>query len=81
MDTEKMNRPRALVECAHTTGLWIRFYTLDGATDAEVSCHGCFHGYNFGSLDAARRRWRAAIAAHVDSLASDHYELVGKEVR
>lgn len=78
---EKMNRLRALVERAHANGLWIRFYTLDGATEAELSCHGWFHGYNFGSLAAARLRWRAAIAAHVDYLASDQYELLGKEVR
>jgi hypothetical protein len=76
-----MNRLRALVERAHANGLWIRFYTLDGATEAELSCHGWDHGYNFGSLDAARTRWRAAIAAHVDYLASDQYELVGSEVR
>ena len=29
---EKMRRLRALVERAHANGLWIRFYTLDGAT-------------------------------------------------
>jgi hypothetical protein len=78
---EKMNRLRALVERAHANGLWIRFYTLDGANEAELSCRGWFHGYNFGSLDAARTRWRAAIAAHVDYLASDQYELLGKEIR
>lgn len=77
---EKMNRLRTLVEHAHANGLWIRFYTLDGATEAELSCHGWFHGYNFGSLDAARVRWRAVIAAHADFLASDQYELVGKEI-
>jgi len=26
-------------------------------------------------------RWRAAIAAHVDYLASDQYELLGNEIR
>jgi hypothetical protein len=78
---EKMNRLRSLVERAHANGLWIRFYTLDGATEAELSCHGWFHDYNFGSLESARTRWRAAIAAHVDYLASDQYELVGSEVR
>jgi hypothetical protein len=78
---EKMNRLRALVERAHANGLWIRFYTLDGATPQELSCHGWFRGYNFGLLDAARIRWRAAIAAHVDYLASDQYELLGDEVR
>jgi hypothetical protein len=78
---EKMNRLRALVERAHANGLWIRFYTLDGATPQELSCHGWFRSYDFGSLDAARIRWRAAIAAHVDYLASDQYELLGDEVR
>jgi len=78
---EKMERLRGLVERAHANGLWIRFYTLDGATEAELSCHGWFHGYNFGSLEAARMRWRDAIAAHVDYLASDQYELLGREIR
>ena len=78
---EKMQRLRSLVERAHANGLWIRFYTLDGATEAELSCRGWFHGYNFGSLEAARMRWRAAIAAHVDYLASDQYELLGSEIR
>jgi hypothetical protein len=77
---EKMARLRALVEQAHRNGLWIRFYTLDGATKEELSCHGWFHDYNFGSLDAARVRWRAAIAAHVDYVASDQYELLGSEI-
>ncbi len=75
-----MNRLRALVERAHANGLWIRFYTLDGATKAQLSCNGWFHDYNFGSLDKARVRWRAAIAAHVDYLASDQYELVAQEI-
>lgn len=77
---EKMVRLRTLVERAHENGLWIRFYALDGATEAELSCHGWFHGYNFGTLDSARKRWQAAIAAHVDYLASDQYELVAREI-
>lgn len=78
---EKMKRLRALAERAHANGLWIRFYTLDGATEQELSCHGWFHGYNFGSIDAARTRWRAALAAHVDYIASDQYEMLGKFIR
>lgn len=78
---EKMARLKALVARAHANGLWIRFYTLDGATEKELSCNGWFHGYNFGSLAAARVRWKAAIAAHVDYLASDQYELVAKQIR
>lgn len=76
-----MSRLRALVERAHTNGLWIRFYTLDGATEDQLSCNGWFHSYNFGTLEAARRRWQAAIAAGVDYIASDQYELLGAEVR
>ena len=76
----KEKRLRALVERAHANGLWIRFYTLDGAEDGELSCRGWFRDYNFGSLDAARVRWRAAIGAHVDYLASDQYELLGAEI-
>ncbi len=78
---DKMQRLQALVERAHENRLWIRFYTLDGATEQELSCHGWFHGYDFGSLDAAMTRWRAAIRAHVDYIASDQYEQLGEEVR
>ena len=78
---QKMARLKALVEHAHANGLWIRFYTLDGATEQELSSHGWFHSYNFGSLEAARIRWRAAVQAGVDYIASDEYELLAKEMR
>ena len=71
---------RSPTEYVHSHGLWIRFYTLDGATKSELSCHGWFHGYNFGSIEAAEQRWRAAIAAGVDYIASDQYEQLGKLV-
>jgi hypothetical protein len=76
----KQQRLQSLVDRAHSNGLWIRFYTLDGATKPELSANGWFGDYNFGSLDQARLRWRAAIAAHVDYVASDQYELLGKEI-
>ena len=76
----KMMRLRALVERAHSTGLWIRFYTLDGSDKAQLSSNGWFHDYNFGSLAAARIRWHAAMAAHVDYIASDQYELLAHEI-
>ncbi len=78
---EKMKRLQALVERAHQNGLWIRFYTLDGATEQELSCHGWFHSYNFGAIEDARTRWQAAIRAHVDYLASDQYELLSEEIK
>ena len=34
--------------------------------------------YNFGSLEAVRHRWRAAIAAGVDFVATDQYEEFAK---
>jgi len=69
-----------LVRYAHERGFWIRFYTLDGESSAEESDHGWFHSYNFGSIDAARARWRAAIRAGVDFVAVDQYEEFAKEL-
>jgi hypothetical protein len=78
---QKMTRLRTLVARAHANGLWIRFYTLDGSTEKELSCNGWFRSYDFGSLDAARVRWRAAQAAGVDYIASDQYELLAQELK
>src|SRR5262249_7100701 len=69
--TEKEARLKALVQHAHDRGFWIRFYTLDGESVQDESTHGWFHSYNFGSIEAARMRWRAAIGAGVDFIASD----------
>lgn len=78
---QKMARLRSLVERAHANGLWIRFYTLDGATEKDLSCNGWFRSYDFGSLDAVRIRWHAARTAGVDYIASDQYELLGQELK
>ena len=74
---QKEARLASLVRYAHAKNLWIRFYTLDGATAAELSCHGWFRGYNFGSKEAVRKRWAAAAKARVDYIASDQYEELG----
>ena len=74
-------RLRLLVRHAHSHNLWIRFYTLDGATDKEESCNGWFRSYNFGTLRAVEERWRAARLAGVDYIASDQYELLGAFLR
>ena len=61
----------ALVQRAHAQKLWIRFYTLDGfLNDGD----GLTRSYDFGSDAAVKLRWRAAIAAGVDFIATDHYE-------
>lgn len=62
----------SLVDRAHTLGLWIRFYTLNGHAPAEAQ--GWSAGYNFGSLDRVQARWRAARDAGVDFIATDQYE-------
>ena len=61
-------RLKALVDHAHQQQLWIRFYTLDGATENQLVENGWYKQYNFPSHEAARRRWIAAIAASVDYL-------------
>lgn len=64
-------RLETLVRRAHGLGLWIRFYTLNGhAPGAD----GWSDGYNFGSAAAVEPRWRAAIGAGVDFIATDQYE-------
>jgi hypothetical protein len=65
-------RLHALVDHAHRLGLWIRFYTLDGFAPAES--RGWDASYNFGSREAVDARWKAAIQAGVDLIATDQYE-------
>jgi hypothetical protein len=71
-------RLRALVDHAHKMGYWIRFYTLDGFPPGQGQGWGA--GYNFGSREAAELRWKAAIAAGVNLIASDQYEDLTKMV-
>jgi hypothetical protein len=73
---ESESRLRMMVQHAHAQGLWIRFYTLDGATPEQQKKNGWFKTYNFPSLAAAETRWRATLSAGVDYLATDQYELV-----
>ena len=68
----EMQRLRALVDHAHRLGYWIRFYVLDGFTPAEDL--GWNKIYNLGSRDAVMIRWKAAIAAGADLIATDQYE-------
>jgi hypothetical protein len=66
-------RLHALIDHAHKLGYWVRFYTLDGFAPAEDQGWGM--SYNFGSQeDAVIKRWKAAIAAGVNFIATDQYE-------
>jgi len=77
---EDQSRLTAAVRAAHDAGLWVRFYTLDGFEPGQ-SVHGWSVGYSFGSIDAARIRWKAAIAAGVDFVAVDQYEAFAATLR
>ncbi len=68
-------RLRSLVDHAHKLGYWIRFYTLDGFRPADSQ--GWDENYNFGSRDAVLLRWKAAISAGVNLIATDQYEALG----
>jgi hypothetical protein len=70
---EDARRLRALVDHAHGLGYWIRFYTLDGF-DREHDPAGWGDSYNFGSRAAVELRWKAALDAGVDLVATDQYE-------
>jgi hypothetical protein len=77
----KEARLAELVRYAHQHHLWIRFYTLDGAPPAELSCRGWFKSYNFGSKEAVIERWKAARRAGADYIASDQYEDLAQALR
>ena len=76
---EDDRRLRALVDHAHKLGYWIRFYTLDGFGPDEDKGWG--NAYNFGTRDAVMLRWKAAIAAGVNLIASDQYEDLAKVMK
>lgn len=65
-------RLAAVVGYAHSQGLMIRFYTLNGHSAAAN--RGWTASYNFGTPEAVRQRWQAAIKAGVDLIATDQYE-------
>ena len=78
--SEDASRLDSLVQAAHKAGLWIRFYTLNGHDPTDES-GGWSPGYNFGSEQAARERWRAAIRSGVDFIAVDQYERFSATLR
>ena len=67
----------ALVRYAHSHGLWMRFYTLNGASARQSRANGWEKDYSFGSLKAVQARWKAEAEAGVDYMATDQYEDLG----
>lgn len=73
-------RLRTLVQRAHEAGLLVRLWTINGHPIGEEKAAGWSTGYNVGSIDRARTRWRAAIAAGTDYVATDQYEAFADEL-
>ncbi|NLO32790.1 MAG: hypothetical protein GX117_05455, partial [Candidatus Hydrogenedentes bacterium] len=71
---EAAARLNALVSNAHKQGYWIRFYGLDGRNPIVHLGQGGNPGYNFGSLEAVQQRWKAAVVAGVDFIATDQIQ-------
>lgn len=67
-------RLKALVDYAHGLGYWIRFYTLDGFPPEDAKTQGWDMSYNFGSREKVEARWKAALDAGVNLIATDQYE-------
>lgn len=65
-------RLTTIVSRARALGLWVRCYTLNGHEPAAG--RGWTAAYNFGSPVAVEPRWRAALSAGVDFIATDQYE-------
>jgi hypothetical protein len=74
-------RLRELVNHAHKLGYAIRFYTLNGHTEQAGKENGWDRNYNFGSREAVEKRWRAAIRAGVDFIATDQVEDLAQLLR
>jgi len=75
---EDMARLRTLVDRAHKAGLFVRMWTVNGHPPADEKEQGWSPGYNVGGLGAAQQRWRAAVEAGVDFIATDQYEAFAK---
>jgi len=77
-NVSKAARLKALVDTGHRMGYLVSFYCLNGYTEAENQ--GWDKDYNFGSREAVLPRWKAAIEAKADFIATDQYEDVSKVI-
>jgi hypothetical protein len=75
---EDEQRLKDFVAYGHKLGYLTGFYCLDGFTQDENQ--GWDAGYNFGSLDAAVKRWNAGMHAKADFISTDHYELLAAKL-
>ena len=62
----------AIVKLAREKGYWTRAWMLNATTTMWGA------GRNFGSREALLERWRAALTAGLDCIATDEYDLAGR---
>jgi hypothetical protein len=72
-------RLKKFVERGHSLGYLVSFYSVNGFTEDQNQ--GWTAEFNFGSHEAAMRRWNAAVNAHADFIATDQYEDLAKVIR
>ena len=78
---EKEERLKAIVHYAHSMGYLVSFWNLDGIDAEGCKKQGWTPKYNFGSLEAAKIRWKAAQKAGADFIGTDQYEDVAGVLR
>jgi hypothetical protein len=71
-------RLKKFVDYGHSMGYLVSFYSVNGFSPEQNV--GWTDEFNFGSKDAARVRWNAAVKAHVDFIATDQYEDLAKAI-
>lgn len=72
-------RVKKFVDYGHRLGYLVGFYSINGFSDDQNQ--GWTAEFNFGSKESAMPRWKAALSAHADFIATDQYEELGKLVR
>jgi hypothetical protein len=72
-------RVKKFVDYGHRLGYFVSFYSINGFTPDENQ--GWTDEFNFGSKSAAAIRWKAAVKAHADLIATDQYEDLAKTIQ
>lgn len=77
----KEARLKAIVDYAHKMGYLVGFKCTAGFKAGTVDKLGWEQEFNFGSLESATIRWKAAVKAGADFISTDQFEDVAKVIR
>lgn len=73
-NAQREKRLRELTDRAHSLGLKVIFYCLDGTAASLAALNGWSAAYNFGALSLVAPRWKACQRSSVDFVITDQYE-------